>query len=163
MKQTLKVLIYPDPMLKKKALPVENIGSSEIDLIRKMVKTMYVEGGVGLAAPQVGALKRILIASPEAKPGGEIVLINPIILKTSGEHVGPEGCLSLPGISGDVRRAKKIEYAYLDIEGKQQEKQATDFLARIIQHELDHLDGKLLIDRVDFDQRQEILSTYQRL
>ncbi len=163
MSQILKVLTYPNPILREKAHPIDVIGTTETNLIRKMIQTMHAEGGVGIAALQVGVLKRILIANPEAQPGEEIVLINPVVTKASGEQVGPEGCLSLPGISGNVRRAKKIEYTYLNIEGKLEEALAADFLARVIQHELDHLDGKLLIDRVDFDQRQALLSAYQRL
>ena len=163
MSRLLKILTYPDPVLRKKSSPVATIGKGEHELIRAMIATMYVEEGVGIAAPQVGVLQRILIASPDAHPGEEIVLINPVIVETFGEQVASEGCLSLPGISGEVRRAKKIEYTYLDFDGKELKGQASDFLSRIIQHELDHLDGKLLIDRVDFDQRQALLSTYQRL
>lgn len=161
--KNLKVLTYPDPTLKKHSESVKVIGPSERTLIKQMIEAMYREGGVGLAAPQVGALKRILIASPNAEPGEEIVLINPVIFKFAGEQVGSEGCLSLPGITGRVRRAKIIEYEIMTMDGNQVQQKASDFLARIIQHELDHLDGKLLIDRVDFDQRQELLSEYQRL
>ena len=159
----LKVVVYPNPVLSKKALPVTEIAEEERALIRNMIKTMYAESGVGIAAPQVGISKRIFIASPNAKPGEEKVFINPVIFKTVGEQVGLEGCLSLPDVSGEVRRAKKIEFEYLDLDGKKKQGEACDFMARIFQHELDHLDGKLLIDRVDFDQRQEILSSYQRL
>ena len=159
----LKVVTYPSPVLSKKAELVMAVGAPERALIQNMIQTMYAEGGVGIAAPQVGVSKRIFIASPEGEPGGEMVFINPVIFKTSGEQVGMEGCLSLPDISGEVRRAKKIEFEYMDLNGKKQQGKASDFLARIFQHELDHLDGKLLIDRVDFDQRQEILSAYQRL
>ena len=157
----LKVLTYPNPILTKKADLVERIGQAERRLIRDMMDTMYKEDGVGLAAPQVGVSKRIFIASPEGKKGEELVFINLKILESSGTQIGPEGCLSLPGISGQVKRAKKIKYERMEMSGKIVIEEASDFLARIIQHELDHLDGKLLIDRVDFTQRQEILSEYQ--
>jgi len=157
----LKVLTYPNPILQKKAETVQKIGPAEQRLIQDMIETMYTDDGVGLAAPQVGVSKRIFVASPTAKPGEEMVFINLKILESSGTQIGPEGCLSLPGISGQVQRAKKIKYEAMDKNGKWIAGEASDFLARIIQHELDHLDGKLLIDRVDFLQRQEILSEYQ--
>ena len=157
----LKVLTYPNPLLQKKATRVETVSSTEKQLIRDMIETMYTDDGVGLAAPQVGVSKRIFIASPNATPGEEMVFINLRILESSGTQIGPEGCLSLPGISGQVQRAKKIKYETMTENGKIVLGEATDFLARIIQHELDHLDGKLLIDRVDFSKRQEILSEYQ--
>lgn len=157
----LKVLTYPNPILKKKAEPVASIGPAEKRLIRDLIETMYTDDGVGLAAPQVGISKRIFVSSPNGKPGEEMVFVNPKILESSGIQIGPEGCLSLPGISGQVQRAKKIKYETMAEDGSLITAEASDFLARVIQHELDHLDGKLLIDRVDFSQRQEILSEYQ--
>lgn len=161
--KSLKILTYPNPLLNKYSEPVSKIGAPERTLIAGMIEAMYRDGGVGLAAPQVGVLKRILIASPNAEPGEEIVLINPVIVKSTGEQIGPEGCLSLPGVTGQVRRARHIDYEIMNLEGKTIQLSASNFLARIIQHEMDHLDGKLLIDRVDFNQRHEILSEYQRL
>ncbi len=158
-----KIVTYPNPILTKKSEPVKFVGTFEVDLIQKMIQAMYREGGVGIAAPQVGVSTRIFIASPNAKPGEEMIFINPVIFKQTGEQIGVEGCLSLPGVSGEVRRAKRIEFECMDQDGKLIQGIADDFLARIIQHELDHLDGKLLIDRVDFDQRLELLNSYQRL
>ena len=158
-----QVITYPNRVLTQKAEPVQTIGDFERELVQNMIQLMHLEGGVGIAAPQVGVSTRIFIVCHEAKPGTEIVLMNPVIFKTSGEQVGIEGCLSLPGISGEVRRARHIEYEYMNWDGKMIQEKASDFPARVIQHELDHLDGKLLIDRVDFDQRQELLSGYQRL
>lgn len=161
--QKLKVVVFPNPILTKKASPVSKIGPAEKTLIEQMIHTMYEEGGVGLAAPQVGVSKRIFIASPDGRRGEEMVFVNPVILSSAGEQTGPEGCLSLPGIASEVCRAKILEFECLDRNGKYIRGSATDFLARIIQHELDHLDGKLLLDRVDFNQRQELLDHYQRL
>ena len=161
--QKYKIVVYPNAVLTKKASPVKPVGSAERKLISNMIDVMYREGGVGIAAPQVGVSTRIFIACPNAKRGEEIIFVNPVILKTFGEQIGLEDCLSLPGVSGEVRRAKKIEYERTDGNGNVVQETASDFLARIIQHEIDHLDGKLLIDRVDFDQRQELLSNYQRL
>ena len=159
----LKILQYPNPSLAQKAKPIIRIGKEEEKLIRNMIEAMYSDDGVGLAAPQVGVLKRIIVISPNARPGEERALINPVILEASGSEIGLEGCLSLPGISGEVRRARKIKFHALDMKGRQISEECEDFPARVIQHEIDHLEGILLIDRVDFDKRQELLSAYQRL
>ena len=159
----LKIRTYPDPILKKKSEPVTQFGPEEQKLFDDMIETMYLEDGVGLAAPQIGVSKRILVASPTMTPGEEQVFVNLEILEAKGRELGKEGCLSLPGISGEIPRAKKIRFRAQDRRGKTVEMEAADFFARIIQHEVDHLNGVLLIDRVDFDKRQELLSGYQRL
>ena len=159
----LKIRTFPDPILKKKSDPVTQFGPEEQKLFDDMIKTMYLEDGVGLAAPQIGVSKRILIASPTMTPGEEYVFVNLEILEARGRELGKEGCLSLPGISGEIPRAKKIRFRAQDRQGRPVEMEITDFFARIIQHEVDHLNGVLLIDRVDFDKRQELLSGYQRL
>lgn len=159
----LKVKIYPDPVLKKKAEPLHQFGPEEQKIFDDMIETMYAEDGVGLAAPQVGISKRILIASPTMAQGEEYVFVNPEIFETRGRELGLEGCLSLPGISGEIARAKIVRFRALDRKGRALEMEVKDFFARIIQHELDHLNGILLIDRVDFDKRQELLAAYQRL
>ena len=159
----LKIKTYPDPVLKKKAEPLTQFSSEEQKFFEDMIETMYTADGVGLAAPQVGISKRILIASPTMTQGEEYVFVNPEILEARGRELGMEGCLSLPGISGEIPRAKIIRFRALDRQGKPIEMEVKDFFARIIQHELDHLNGILLIDRVDFDKRQELLASYQRL
>ena len=158
----LKVYTYPDPILKKKAEPLTEFGTREQKLFDDMIETMFIEDGVGLAAPQVGISKRILIAAPTMKPGEEYVIVNPEIYEASGREIGVEGCLSLPGIAGEVARAKKIRLRYQDRNGKRHDVEIKNFFARVIQHEHDHLEGILLIDRVDFDKRQELLAQYQR-
>lgn len=159
----LKIKTYPDPVLKKKAEPLHQFDPEEQKLFDDMIETMYAEDGVGLAAPQVGISKRILIASPTMTQGEEYVFVNPEIFETRGRELGLEGCLSLPGISGEIARAKIVRFRALDRKGQPLEMEVKDFFARIIQHELDHLNGILLIDRVDFDKRQELLAAYQRL
>ena len=104
----LKVRVYPDPILKKKAEPLSDFGSKMQAFFDDMIDTMFIEDGVGLAAPQVGISKRILIAAPAMKRGEEFVIVNPQIIESSGRESGLEGCLSLPNISGEVSRAKKI-------------------------------------------------------
>ena len=159
----LKVHVYPDPVLKLKAEPLTDFGEAQQKFFEDMIKTMHIEDGVGLAAPQVGVSKQILIACPTSKQGEEHIIVNPEILESSGLEIGPEGCLSLPGVRGEVARAKKIKLRYQDRFGKVITEELKDFFARIVQHEMDHLEGVLLIDRVDFNQRQEILAQYQVL
>ena len=159
----LQIKLYPDPILKKKAETVTDFGPEQQQLFDEMIETMYAADGVGLAAPQIGVSKRILIASPTVTPGEEYVFVNPEVLEAKGREAGMEGCLSLPGISGEIPRAKVIRFRAQDRQGKPVEMEIKDFFARIIQHELDHLNGILLIDRVDFDKRHELLAAYQRL
>ena len=159
----LKIRTYPDPLLKKKAEPLTQFGEGEQKIFDEMIETMVAEDGVGLAAPQVGISKRILVASPTMTRGEEYVFVNPEIFEAHGRELGVEGCLSLPGISGEIPRAKRIRFRALDRKGKPLEMEVRDFFARVIQHEVDHLNGILLIDRVDFDKRQELLASYQRL
>ncbi len=158
----LKVRYYPDPVLNQKAVPVTDFGPEMQKFFDDMIETMYVEDGVGLAAPQIGVSKQILVASPTMKKGEEFVIVNPVIYESSGREKGIEGCLSLPGISGEVVRAKKIRVRFQDRHGKVHDLEVKDFFARIIQHEMDHLEGLLMIDRVDFNQRQQMLAEYQK-
>jgi len=159
----LKIKTYPDPILHRKAEPLTSVGPEEQKLFDDMIETMYREDGVGLAAPQVGISKRVFVACPTQKRGEEIVVINPEILEAKGRENGNEGCLSLPGIQGEVVRAKRMRLRFETRHGEKKEVEIKDFFARVFQHEIDHLDGVLLIDRVDFAQRQIILGQYQSL
>lgn len=159
----LKIRVYPDPILSQKSIPLNEFGPEEQKLFDDMIETMYAVDGVGLAAPQIGVSKQIFIASPTMTPGEEYVFVNPQILEARGRELGLEGCLSLPGISGEISRARIIRFRALDRFGKPMEMEAKNLFARIVQHEVDHLNGLLLIDRVDFDKRQELLTAYQRL
>ena len=159
----LKLATYPNPVLKKKAEPVKEILPGDSAFFDDMIETMYLEEGVGLAAPQVGVSRRIIVVSPTLTQGEEFVFVNPEILEARGRILGLEGCLSVPGISGEIARAKVVHFRALDRQGKVVEMEVKDLFARIIQHEVDHLNGILLIDRVDFDKRQELLANYQRL
>ena len=142
----LKILTNPDPILRQKAKPVTNFSDKKLQkLIPEMIETMQKSDGVGLAAPQVGESIRLAVVTYRKKT---IVLINPEITKKSlMREWGEEGCLSVPTIYGDVKRHKKITVKYLDAQGKKQTIQAFGMLARIIQHEVDHLDGILFIDK----------------
>lgn len=157
-----KVVVYPNPILSKPAEPVTAINSEIKRFIKDMLAVMYREGGVGLAAPQIGVSARIFVANPEGKKGGpEFVFINPVLSEHKGEILGPEGCLSLPGISGDVIRAEQVSVEASNEKGETFRLNADDFLARIIQHENDHLNGRLFIDRVGFAERQKLLAQYE--
>lgn len=157
----LKIRYYPDPILKVKATDVTEFGPQMQKFFDDLIETMYVEDGVGLAAPQVGVSKRVLIACPTMKRGQEFVIVNPVISNPKGKIAAVEGCLSFPGISGEIERAKEIHVSFQDRYGKQHEMDMKDFFARIVQHENDHLDGILFIDRVNFSKRQKMLSEYQ--
>ncbi len=134
-----------DPVLRSQCRPVEKITPRVLTLLDDMVQTMRAADGVGLAAPQVGILRRIVVI--EVEPGQVYELINPEIVETSGEQEGPEGCLSLPGRSGCVRRPMNATVRALDRNGNTITVSGTGLLARAICHETDHLDGVLYTDR----------------
>lgn len=135
-----------DEVLNKKSKEVKSITDRTRELIDDMIETLYEEDGVGLAAPQVGVLKRIVVIDIGE---GAIVMINPKIVEMSGEQIGNEGCLSVPGKTGIVKRPDYVKAVYLDEDMKAQEIEGTELMARAICHELDHLDGKLYVDLVE--------------
>lgn len=149
----LKVRLYGDPCLRKKSVPVEQVGPAERLLIRSMLATMHQHKGIGLAAPQVGVNQRILVADIG---DGPIVVINPKILRRLGTDKLEEGCLSIPGINVEVKRAQKIYVKYLDENNQQVERVYSNLMARVILHETDHLDGKLIVDYVGLLQKKKI-------
>lgn len=142
---SLEIRIYGDPLLRKKSKKVVDVDNSIKTLINDMIKTMYNNNGIGLSAPQVGVLKRIIIVNIA---DGLIVLINPKILSKSGKQIGQEGCLSIPGIYLDVKRAQDILVEGLDKEGVYIQIKATGLFARALQHEIDHLNGVLITEQV---------------
>jgi peptide deformylase len=145
-----KIVTYPHEALARKANAVDRVDASIQDLARDMTETMYENKGIGLAAPQVGEACRLItvdITGPEEQ-NGLIVLINPSIVSGSGETENEEGCLSLPGFKGMVSRYAEVVVKGLDTEGEEQTIEADGLLAVCLQHEIDHLDGCLLLDRV---------------
>lgn len=135
-----------DPVLKKNSRPVSEITPKIRTLIEDMLDTMYEAMGVGLAAPQVGILKRIVTIDVGEGP---IVLINPEILETSGEQTGEEGCLSVPGMSGQVTRPNYVKVKAMDVNMQEVIYEGTELLARAFCHEIDHLDGKMYTELVE--------------
>jgi peptide deformylase len=144
------ILHYPDPRLRQKAEPVTTITPEIQKLVDDMAETMYAAPGVGLAATQIGEPHRIFLidVASDDEPSKLYVFINPEIVAKEGECVGPEGCLSFPGISEDIKRATKVTVRALDRDGKPFELSAEGLLAIAVQHENDHLDGVLMIDRM---------------
>jgi len=160
----LPILTYPHPTLKAKALPIAEVTSEIRQLAADMAETMYHASGVGLAANQVGVLQRIFVidTAGEDEPSELRTFINPEILRADGEQTYGEGCLSFPGAAEDIKRAESIVVRALDIDGKPFELEATGLLAVAIQHENDHLNGILMIDKVGPLKRRKISRQVQR-
>lgn len=143
-----KIVLVPDPILRKKSKPVPKITGNILKLLDNMADTMYDAGGVGLAAPQIGILKRVIVIDTREEDGpGLIEMINPEILEAKGSQTGPEGCLSIPGINGEVERRSYVKVKGLDRNGNEQIIEAENFLATVFQHEIDHLEGILFTDK----------------
>jgi len=152
----LKILEFPDPRLRKKAKPVENVDAVLGQLIDDMFETMYEAPGIGLAATQVDVHRRVLVADVSNEKNEPWVLINPVILEQDGVEVTEEGCLSVPGYYEAVERAEHIRVRYLDRDGAEVESEFEGLLAVCVQHEMDHLEGKLFVDYLSEAKRQRI-------
>ena len=151
----LDVKTFGDPVLKSRSTPVKDFDESLERLADDMLSTMRAHDGVGLAANQVGRLKRILVAAVEEE---EYVLVNPVVeSRTEGSETSPEGCLSIPGVHVEVERAKGITISGKSATGEPVRIEVEGLLARILQHEIDHLDGVLILDRTDRESRKAVL------
>ena len=142
----LPILRYPDPRLHTRAAPVAQVDDSIRQLVKDMAETMYEAPGIGLAATQVDVHKRVVVIDVSEDRSDLRVFINAEIIEKSGEHIGEEGCLSVPGIYESVRRAERVRVKALDADGKPFELEADGLLAVCIQHELDHLEGKVFVE-----------------
>lgn len=145
----LHIVTYPGPILRKQAKAVKNVDGVLIKTADAMFDLMYENNGVGLAAPQIGVSKRILVLDVRQEGFPVYVMINPRITGREGSGENEEGCLSLPDIFGEVERAERVQVSFVDRDGKEQTLEAEGLLARAIQHEIDHLNGVLFIDRLD--------------
>ncbi len=153
----MEIVLYPDPILRRKAANVEQFDRELQNTVREMFAMMYKLKGVGLAGPQVGISKRILVLNPTGKAEDELALINPQIRSKKGEVFGEEGCLSFPKIYAEIARARDIVVNYQDASGKNCESVPfNDFRARIVQHENDHLEGVLFTDRMSPADRSRV-------
>ncbi len=175
----LEVLTYPDPRLREISQPVEKFGPEIAKLAESMLETMYAENGIGLAAPQVGELIRMLVidtrprdtkgryekndlSEQEAKITQPLVIINPVVVKGEGETTYSEGCLSVPSFFEEVDRFESIELQYQDVHGKNHVLKTDGLLAICIQHEMDHLEGTLFIDHLSFVKSNKIKNTIKK-
>ncbi|MBI4244058.1 MAG: peptide deformylase [Planctomycetes bacterium] len=156
----MEIKIFPDPKLRVVADKVQEFGEREMNkTIKEMFRIMYECGGIGLAGTQIGLDKRIVVCNLEAGSGNktkEQVFINPRILKRKGTILSDEGCLSLPGIRANLNRYKRVKVEYFDEKEKKHLVEAEELLAILFQHEIDHLDGMLIIDRMSMSQKAAI-------
>lgn len=161
------ILIHPDPRLKKLCKPVEDISDSLRALADDMLETMYAAPGIGLAAPQVGELDRLIVldcVKVDEAPPRPLIMFNPVVVSSSDEtNVYEEGCLSIPDQYADVTRPTEVEVAWIDRDGNAQQEVFDGLWATCVQHEIDHLDGKLFIDYLKPLKRQLITRKMQKL
>ena len=154
----LKILIFPDPRLRTVAKTVELVDDSIKKLAQDMLETMYQGSGIGLAATQVNVHKRVIVLDISESKDEPLILINPEIIKIidPNKKIFSEGCLSVPGFYEELKRPSSVEISYLDIDGKRNLLLANDLLAVVIQHEMDHLDGKMMVDFISNIKREMI-------
>jgi peptide deformylase len=145
---------YGDPVLRQRARDVEEIDGRLQQLADDMAETMYGAPGVGLAAPQIGVQKRLFVYDTDDGEGRRTI-VNPVLSEARDEWTYEEGCLSVPGLSWPIVRPKEVHLTGYDLQGNEVSIEADEFLARVLQHEVDHLDGVLLVERLDDDQRRE--------
>ncbi len=158
------VVHYPDPVLRRVAEPVQEFGPALAETVQAMFQRMQKSSGVGLAAPQVGISQRILVLNPSGEPQDDLALVNPTILARSGPETWyDEGCLSFPGIYAEIKRPDRCTVRAQDLEGRAFEKEYDGFVSRIIQHEFDHLEGVLLVDRMSPADKQRHRAALQEL
>ncbi len=152
----LDILTFPDPRLRRKAIPVARVDADIVRLVDDMLETMYAAPGIGLAAIQVNVPRRVVVIDVSENHDTPLCLINPEILAREGEEQMDEGCLSVPGFFEPVKRAERVRVQALDREGEPFTLDADGLLAVCIQHEIDHLDGKLFVDHISMLKRQRI-------
>jgi peptide deformylase len=155
---TLPIVIYPDQRLKQRAAEVTVFDANLEKLVNDMCETMYVKDGIGLAANQIGVLQRVIVVDVSEDRSGFLALVNPKILKSEGKGSREEGCLSIPGYREVVSRKTKLTVEYQDLQGQKVSLEAEDLLAICLQHEIDHIDGILFVDRISSLKRQLFLS-----
>jgi len=162
--KTISLKRYPDPILREKCEPIEEITPEIKELTLAMLEMMKAKNGIGLAGPQVGVLKQIIVIGEIPKVTKAIGFINPkIIKKSKGKEFGDEGCLSIPGIYEKVGRSKIIKVSGITVEGEKIVFEAKDLFARVFQHEIDHLSGILFPDRMNFLRRIKTYRKYQQI
>lgn len=141
------IRVLPDPVLRQKAKRVTRIDDSILRLVDQMIEVMHQASGAGLAAPQIGISLRVIVCEPLGEE--PVVLVNPQVVKRSGERVVEEGCLSIPGYRGEIKRSVKVLVKGLDRQGRETRIKADELMAEVLEHEIDHLNGVLYIDHLD--------------
>jgi peptide deformylase len=159
------IVLWGSEVLEKPSDPVTNISGDDLKLVQDMIETMYKAPGVGLAAPQIGVAKRIMVTDTSSgeKKDHLFTIVNPQIVQTEGEQYEEEGCLSIPGFSATVVRPKKVVLSGVDLNGKEVVVEGADLLARAFCHEMDHLDGKFFLDHLSFIKRDMIKRRIKKL
>jgi peptide deformylase len=153
----LSIIEYPHPTLRVRSKPIRRVDQELRDIVAQMLELMYEADGVGLAANQVDLPLRLFVANPSGeRDGEELVLLNPELQMPKGSETGQEGCLSLPGLSGQVKRPASVRLSAYDLKGNPDERVVDGFLARVLQHENDHLDGVLFFDRLSEEAKSEL-------
>ncbi|MYB04221.1 MAG: peptide deformylase [Acidimicrobiaceae bacterium] len=155
-----EIRIIGDPVLRRRAADVDNVDGTLVRIVEDMVETMYSADGIGLAAPQVGVQKRLFVWD---MGDGPRTIVNPQIVESDGEWVYDEGCLSVPGLTWEIVRPKEVHIVGRDLDGNEVSVEADELEARLFQHELDHLDGTLLIERLDDSTRKAALRTLREM
>ena len=160
-----QIVLWGSEVLEKPSDPVTDITGDEVKLVQDMIETMYKAPGVGLAAPQIGVSKRIMVTDTSSgeKKDHLFTIVNPEIVETIGEQFEEEGCLSIPGFSATLIRPKKIVLSGVDLDGKEIVIEGSDLLARAFCHEMDHLDGKFFLDHLSFIKRDMIKRRIKKL
>jgi len=161
----LQIVLWPDLVLLAGTETIGEVDEELREVVGEMRRVLFEQRGVGLAAPQVGIARRLMLVCPSGAPGEETVVLNPEILAAEGNEVGEEGCLSFPGLYGQVPRAVAVRVRYQDLALRTREMELRDFVARVFQHELDHLNGEVFIQRMVESSRkllEEELSALQR-
>lgn len=153
-----EIRTFGDPVLKAVAEPITNIDERLVRLTDEMFKVMYEAPGIGLAAPQIGVQRQVFVYDIDEE---RKVILNPQIVESSGEWVYDEGCLSIPGLYVEMVRPKRVLVRGINLDGNQVEFEADELLARLFQHEIDHLNGVLMFDRMTLDQRKEAIKVYR--
>src|SRR3954452_679985 len=156
------IRLFGDPVLKQKAAEITNVDGSLVRLADDMIVTMREAPGIGLAAPQVGVHRRLFVYELHDETGPHVI-VNPVISESRGEWEYEEGCLSVPGLAWEIVRPKEVHLTGFDLDGKEVSIEADELAARLFQHELDHLDGVLLLERLDADTRKQALRTLREI
>jgi peptide deformylase len=161
----LPIITIPDPVLRKKAERIERVDAALLELAENMLASMYDAPGIGLAAPQVGILRRLIVMDPsrDEEPKQPLIMVNPVILELGSEmRTHEEGCLSIPDVTAEIERPAMTRVGYIDPEGKAQEKTLEGIWSTLVQHEIDHLNGVLFIDYLSRLKRDMIVKKFTK-